>query len=380
MSKAKRKSRHRYGIIGPRVHFFGWLGAAFKSEVAIVADIVGSLGFVILIMGVFQWLNKTDLLGFPVLLWAWTLGLMPFIALAGWAIISWVHYINKRSLDTELAFRRQRREYENEIDEIQKEVFRAAQKRAFNAACGVYGYYVKSRSHHYTIYKDGRATCVDRTIFVSKRRALSAWSRTMSSTRAESLKPGIMLEQDNRFTVKVEHQLSESGNLHALTEKFLFNPTIRPDHRAVAISWKDELPASTFCFHIADRRGSETFDFIQTSPHEPVRELDLRIEFHDVEPGNVSAEAIYGPSKEILLRETIEAEEVLGENDRDDKFIVNLKILYPLMGVNYRIKWDLHHPRGEMELARNSPAQAIVQVPSSVAPAPQTEKKPPGKH
>ena len=47
---------------------------ALKHNIAIIADIIGAIGIVALVLDFFEWMNKSSLLGVSAHIWAWTIG------------------------------------------------------------------------------------------------------------------------------------------------------------------------------------------------------------------------------------------------------------------------------------------------------------------
>jgi hypothetical protein len=178
-------------------------------------------------------------------------------------------------------------------------------------------------------------------VFLCNRRSLGSWSRTMSSTAVEEFNFSVdHTIEPQKFRVTPSQQRRMKLGEHALLETFSFVPTIQAEDGEVRLSYTDRIPEKAFAFR-RDPASQKTIDYVMTTPWEPIETLEIEVEFHDVVPGRISADALYGPASQPLPREALQADEILREFDQDGKRVVALKVPFPLLGVGYRIKWEL---------------------------------------
>ncbi|MGD1276238.1 MAG: hypothetical protein ABR964_03325 [Tepidisphaeraceae bacterium] len=321
--------------------------ASLKREAAIVADVVGSLGFVALVLEFFHWANKSSLLGISAIVWAWTVGLLPFLVIGAWATFDFIRILKDgiRVRDDAIKLREEKiRVLEAAVIDASAQKPRSSQRLIWEAVRGVYGFHIVLRRHAYTVYRDGHATCRDTVVFKCNRRSLGTWSRTISSSAVEEFAPAADLQiEPHKFkaTRTEERRMPWGEGGRTLLETFSIVPTIQAEDGEVKFSYLDVLPPKSFVFQKDAAAPKRTIDFVMTTPWEPIETLEVEVEFHDIVPGRVSADAVYNPAGEPLLQEAQQAEEILREFDRDGRRVAALKVPFPMMGVGYRVKWDL---------------------------------------
>jgi hypothetical protein len=325
-------------------------------EISLVADVAGVIGAPLLILGLFEHFNKDTYWGVSKYVWAWGIGFTPFVVLTLIAILTWFFGIagENRSLWKLVA------DLRNELKNARERVEREAQQNACNAHANVFGYKIVKRRHQYRILSDGSAQCNDEYSFLCNRRSLGEWSRAVyadtiqegSGSRNAKLIGGGGVP----FTAKAK-VLPNKGGRSILLEGFVFSPTISKEHGEVTLSYQESFPAGGF----VNRHKDLNFDWVSAIAREPAETLEIEITFDGFDVGRLEAEAVYGPADRLLPRETVEANEALVEGITSGNRIARLRIAYPVLGVQYRIKWPVEASNSN---APSEPALALNPQPT----------------
>jgi hypothetical protein len=138
--------------------------------------------------------------------------------------------------------------------------------------------------------------------------------------------------------VEVTHNHSTRGGVphNEVVEVFEFRPTLTAADGNVRLVFRRESPPQTFLTRFSQQQDD---DFVSFQPFEPIKQLNLVIEFHEFAPPTTKARAIYGPGGHIMDMETLTCNRKLQQSRDGMCFRVALPISYPVLGVSYRVLW-----------------------------------------
>jgi hypothetical protein len=223
---------------------------------------------------------------------------------------------------------------------------RIMQQRAVEALSILFGYRIEKLHYHFSIYstdnsENGSADMLQQVGFKCNRRALSSWTRAISSTlvtRFEDSQNAALTSCDKKFRVTMNSTLRNIGVKKVKVETFQFKPFIRANDGIVTLQFEEEHGGGAF---LTDRTSNPTrnFDFISVQPLEPVAGVELIVQFHGFDP-EISVEVVRGSEEEPMARELLEAEEALTIDKEGKHRVARLALAYPIMGVKYKLKWE----------------------------------------
>ncbi len=305
-------------------------------EVSLVADVAGVLGAPLLIFGLFEHFNKATYWGVSKYIWAWGVGAAPFVVFILVGFLAWFSEVAGENRSLRGLVARLRTDLERALQRLE----RKAQREACEALAQVFGYKIVKRRHEYRIFSDGRAECNDEYTFLCNRRSLGEWSR---SVYADTIQKGggsrnvkLIGGQGIPYTATPEVLPNKEGRT-ILSERFVFSPTIRKEHGEVKLSYQESFQAGGF---VTQHKDME-FDWASAIASEPAETLEIEITFDGFNVGPLEAEAVYGTADRLLARESVEANEALSEGINAGNRTAKLCIQYPVLGVQYRIKWPV---------------------------------------
>lgn len=342
---------------------------ALGNRIGFVSDILGAVGFYGLAWGALKLLGKDPLLGVPVWLWALVIGTLFAVVLVILSLNSVGRGRQNRIDDLVAALDDTERRLRDAERASAERPFREMQKRAVEAASLVFGFHLEKRRHVYTVYstadaENGSAACSYEVQFRCNRRSLGSWWRTARSSLASRFEGARNHRMPHPFHVTPKVEVSQRDGMRALREEFSFFPTIQAKDGIVPLTFEDKLPGGTFLTRHPNAANRKT-DYVSFSPREPLALLEVEVEFDDFKPTRVYCDAVYGPAQQPLAREAVDVEESLTLGQRGTRFAATLSIPYPLMGVEYRLWWELPND----DAVPDRPIKAEI-----------AQKKPPGRN
>ena len=300
-----------------RSHFNSWLGVS--------AAIVGILGVYFIVKEVSQYLDET----FP----TWAIILISLSLILLWLSLSLAKFGHN--------YFRKARHLELLLSQP-----RGSQQQAFNAFSRVYGWQIENFQRTVRIYGDqqgrveyeGRADSDYHITLLGTTRAISSWSRHTRSKAADPLQTHEVTIDQPGVTATLSSSELVSG---VRVEQITFSPSLRR-HHAAQLHMTRPSPPGTFRVReqITASGAVLNGDYLAFTPHEPIKKLELKIEFHNAEVANLRAEARVGPGAVPLPRETVDLEEVMVIERSANVVKATLEVDYPAIGITYRVVWD----------------------------------------
>lgn len=326
--------------------FGGFVRKALGHKVGFVADLLGAIGFYGLVWGLLKLIAPDPLLNVPLWMWTAAIGTVFVFITVLLTVMSVGEDRQQRINGLVGELGETRKQLFHAEKAIEERPYRLMQQRAVEAASLVYGFRLEKRRHHYTVYgtehqDNGSAICGYEMHFLCNRRSLGSWVRTASSTLpTDGFPQARNARMKPPFTVSVEYRDSSSAGLKSKVEEFKFAPTITAKDGTVPLFFEDSLPNGTFLTR-RPNASNRPFDFVAVSPREPIALLEIEVTFDGFEPLKVWCNAVYGPAEQELRRESVDAEEALNFSRPKSHFVATLSLPYPVMGVEYRIYWEL---------------------------------------
>jgi len=207
--------------------------------------------------------------------------------------------------------------------------FRGPQRDAFQALVRHFGFCLNTKSIHYVVEADGRATVEYSFGLHAKRIPVGSWRRAWGLDNSQIPASSSDVVIDGRTVVS--QSVTKPGKR---VETFTLSPPLNPGETST-LAFKRRPPPGTFEY-MGSTGGSE--DGIIVPIEEPVAHLHVTLECRGVDSIEFYSRAQFADGR-VLEDESLDVSRRLEQTRGTDRRTVALKLDYPIAGVEYELGW-----------------------------------------